>query len=249
MKKLWPLIVPGVFAYASFALYTLPASVLFTRLEPYGVQAAGIEGTAWRGTAQVVQAAGTNLGRLEWDLHVLKLFTARLAADVKLTRADGFAQSTMAMGTGGQLAFDDLTASLPLSAIPPSVMRLGWTGTVNLKFARLALENGWPAEAAGTLEAVDLINPRQRGASMGSYRVEFPAAGAPTSDALTGALTDLGGPLQVAGTLSLRPDRSYVIEAMVAARPDAPAGLAKTLEILGPPDAEGRRPFTTEGTF
>jgi general secretion pathway protein N len=250
MKKLWPLLALGVGAYLAFALYTLPASVALDRLAPYGVHAAGIEGTAWRGRAQVVQVSGIDLGRLEWDLHVLQLLTARLVTDIKLTRSDAFAQGTVAAGTGGRIVFDNLTASLPLSAIPAHVFRAGWNGTVNLKFARLALENGWPVEATGSFDAVDLVNPRQRGAAMGSYRVEFPAAGAPAdAGTLVGALSDQGGPLEVAGTLTLRPDRSYLIDAQVAARPDAPPNLAKGLEILGPPDAQGRRPFTTEGTF
>ncbi|WP_161966178.1 type II secretion system protein N [Steroidobacter cummioxidans] len=73
---------------------------------------------------------------------------------------------------------------------------------------------------------------------------------ASTSEVLKGALSDAGdGPLEVTGTIQLKPDGSYLVETLVAARPDAPRDLLQTLEFLGPPDAQGRRPYTTEGTF
>ena len=43
--------------------------------------------------------------------------------------------------------------------------------------------------------------------------------------------------------------RSYIIEGQVKTRGDAPQNLAKALEYLGPPDAEGRRPFSVAGTL
>jgi hypothetical protein len=36
---------------------------------------------------------------------------------------------------------------------------------------------------------------------------------------------------------------------MIATRPGAPSDMTRTLEILGPPDDQGRREFTLEGTM
>jgi hypothetical protein len=67
---------------------------------------------------------------------------------------------------------------------------------------------------------------------------------------LKGAISDAGdGPLQVTGTLELKSDRSYKLETLIAARANAPRNLVQTLEFLGPPDEQGRRQFTTEGTM
>src|SRR5437868_4796303 len=115
MKRLWPLAALGIAAYIVFLLVTLPASVLVSRLAPHGIVAAGVDGTAWEGRAQVVQVGNTNLGSVSWDTHVLALFLARLQADVKLARVDGFAQTTVTVAPG-RVDLNALTASLPLSA-------------------------------------------------------------------------------------------------------------------------------------
>jgi hypothetical protein len=53
----------------------------------------------------------------------------------------------------------------------------------------------------------------------------------------------------VNGTLSLGADRSYVIDGLVAPRPDATPAVTDTLRYLGAPDAQGRRPFSVAGTY
>jgi general secretion pathway protein N len=250
MKRNWPLVVPGIAAFIVFALATLPATVVTSRLARFGISAAGVSGSAWNGQAQVLQAGALNLGTASWKLHPLALFTARLQADVQLTRPDGFAKSAITISPSGRTRFDQLTASVPLAALPPSVLPGGWTGTLNLKLAELTVERGWPVSATGTVEAVDLTGPARKPSRIGSYKVALPAPNqATTQNELTGALTDMGGTLQIVGTLQLKPDRSYVIEGLVATRPDTPRDVADSLQFLGTPDAQGRRPFSLAGTF
>ena len=247
MKRLWPLIALGVGAFVIFALVTFPASVVLSRLGSAGVTAAGVSGSIWNGKAQVLQVQGANVGSVEWDLHVLPLFTLHLNADVKVSRVDGFAATELTVGPGGKVTFEDLTASLPLSALPN--VAPGWAATVNGKFARLTLDNGWPTLVDGTLDAVDVTGPAHRPASVGSYRIVFDPA-ASTAELLQGAISDAGnGPLQIDGTVRLKPDRTYEIEALVAAQPGAPRNLAQALEFLGPPDAQGRRQFSMAGAL
>lgn len=249
MKKLSWLIALGVGAYLLFAIVTLPASVLLGQLQPAGITAAGVEGTAWNGSAQVMRLQGANLGSVEWDLHALALFALKIQADVRITRPEGFAQSQVSLQRSGPVEFQGLTASLPLSVLS-NFAPGGWTGTVNLRFDELILDNGWPIAATGTAEVIDLSSANQRSPISGSYKLTFPApdTSAP-ADALVGALSDLGGPLQISGELQLKPDRSYLIKGVVAARPDAPRALANQLQILGPADAQGRRQFALEGTM
>src|SRR5262245_49289954 len=95
MKRWWPLVALGIGAYVLFALITLPARIALQWLAPEDVAVAGVSGTLWKGGAQVVQIRDAQLGSVEWDLHVLALFTARMSADVKLKRSDGFAQTTV----------------------------------------------------------------------------------------------------------------------------------------------------------
>lgn len=249
MKKLGWLVGLGVAAYLLFAIVTLPATVLLGQLNNAGVTAAGVEGTAWKGRAQMLQVQGVNVGSVEWDLHALALFALKLRADVKITRPEGFAQARLDLRRSGPINFHNLTAALPLSTLT-NVVPSGWSGTVNLKFANLTLENGWPIAATGTAEIMEVTSSSQRSPISGSYKLVFPAPNAPAQErVLTGAITDLGGPLQIAGEVQLTPDRGYLIKGLVSPRPDAPPGLADQLQILGEPDAQGRRPFSLEGSL
>lgn len=248
MKKLWPLLALGIGAFLVFALVTLPASVVLSFVHPANVTLTGVSGSIWKGRAQAVRSGTMHVGSVDWALDVLSLFTGKLGADVKITRADGFAQGFIAAGAGGRLTLRGFNASLPVGALPPSVVRGGWTGTLNLKLAQLALDKAWPATLTGTIEVMDLVGPANRPAALGSYKVVFPESAA-GGDTLTGTLTDTRGPLAVNGTVQLKKDRSYLVSGLIATRPDAPSDMTRTLEILGEPDAQGRRQFSIEGTM
>jgi len=254
MKRIWPLLTLGVVAYLVFAIVTLPANAVLSRLAPR-VNAAGVEGSLWNGRAQLLQVANISLGSASWNLHVLPLLLGRAQADVKITRSDGFVQTTVTASLFSGLRFDRTTASLPLAALPPAVVPGGWRGTLNLKLQRLVLDQGWPVQAAGTVEALELTGPARQPHNMGSYKVTFVEPAAATGsktrsgNGVSGAVVDLGGPLQVAGTLQLKPERQYLLQGNVLARPSAPASVARTLQFLGPPEADGSRQFTVSGTL
>ncbi len=246
MKKVWLMVALGVAAYLVFALVTLPARVVASRL-PSGIVVAGAEGTAWNGRAPAVMVGGAQVGSVTWKLHALPLLQLQLKADIKVTRTDGFVQATVATRGGEDIRLTQLTSSVPLGSLPPNVMPGGWTGTLNARLARLDLKNGWPVGADGTLEVVDLTGPARKPEPMGSYKVIFPPE--LTGNELVGALSDMGGPLEIAGNLRLNPDRSYMIEGSVAARPEASKSMTDSLQILGAPDAQGHRPFSLSGTM
>ena len=248
MKKIWPLLVLGIVCYLVFAIWTLPASML-TRFLPPTVNLDGVHGTAWRGTASVVQVDSAMLGEARWKLHPFALFLAEIKADINLKRTDGFAQGLVTASTK-QITLKNLTGSIPLSALPPQVVPGGWSGTVNLRLRDAQIKDGWPTSLEGTVEVLQLTGPARSPTNIGSYKVTFPAPNAPANpSALVGAIADAGGPMQIAGTLQLKSDRSYVIDGMIAPRPDAPRDVQNALQFLGAPDAQGRRPFSLSGTL
>lgn len=253
MKKVWPLVALGIGAFLLLALITLPARVVLSYIHPPGVTLTGVSGSIWSGRAQAVRSGAMHVGSLEWKLALIPLFTGKLGADLKVTRTDGFIQASVAASAAGTVTLRDLNAQLPLGALPSNVAPGGWSGALRLKLAQLTLANGWPVAASGTVDVADLVGPANRPAALGSYKVVFPAEGAASGDAhgdtLSGALTDTSGPLAVNGTVQLNKNRSYLINGMIATRPGAPGDMARTLEILGPPDDQGRREFTLEGTL
>jgi general secretion pathway protein N len=250
LMKRRTLIVLGVVAFIVFALATLPARVVLARLASSGVQASGVAGTIWNGQAQVLTVGGGRIGSVSWRLRVLPLFTGRASAQVNVKREDGFLESGVSASPSGRVAFSNLTGSLPLSALPPNVLRGGWTGALNLKLANLVLESGWPTAAAGVVEVIDITGPANKPVNMGSYKATFAEDDAPEQGVLRGAVVDLGGPIEINGTIELKAaERSYRVQGLVATRPDAPRDVTNALQFLGPPDQRGRREFGTEGTF
>ena len=114
---------------------------------------------------------------------------------------------------------------------------------MNLKLARLVIENGWPIEAEGGVEAIDIVGPANKPANLGGYKVTFPPDAA-ADGVVKGAIVDLGGPVQISGTLELKAaDRSYHIDSMIGTRADAPREVVNALQYLGPPDAAGTAPL------
>lgn len=248
MKRVWIFLTLGVLAYLAFALVTLPAAVVVPRVQPQGIAMTGLDGTIWKGSAQALQVNGVHLGRIEWDLRVLALFSLRAAADVRLDRTDGFAQGEVS-ASARQIRLADFSASLPLSVLPPNVAPGGWAGSVNARLAELTLEDGWPTSADGTLNLVDLTGPARRPTNIGSFQIKFPMQ-TTEPNTLAGSIADVEGPVQIAGKIQLKStDRSYLVEGLVATKPDSPAEFARTLEYLGPPDAQGRREFSLSGTM
>jgi hypothetical protein len=178
------------------------------------------------------------------------LLTGKLAADIKLTQPNGFAQSRVSVGLTGRITLGDLSATLPLQSIVGSGgLPGGWVGTAQARFSELVLKDAWPIAAQGTLDVVDLTGPARQPNNIGAYRLTFPT-GADSGDALLGKLEALeGAAIDVTGTLKFAADRSYLLDAMVAARGNAPQNIAEGMQYLGAPDAQGRRPFSVSGTL
>lgn len=243
-------LLAGVGAYLLFLLVTLPASLLSARLARHGIQTSSTSGSIWHGEVTGLQAGVLNLGNAEWRIRFLPLLTGKLAADVKLTQANGHAQTRISTGWSGRITLSDVSASLPLqSLVGNSGLPGGWVGTAQARFKELVLDHAWPVAAQGTLDLLDLTGPSRQPSNIGAYRLQFPTANA-SENALTGDLQSLNGAaLDVVGTLKFASDRSYQLDAMVAARGNAPPDLAQSMQMLGTPDAQGRRPFSVAGTL
>jgi hypothetical protein len=114
----------------------------------------------------------------------------------------------------------------------------------------LVIESGWPQAARGEIELDALTAPPPRNANVGSYLVVLPDPGSSAADGeITAAVTDKEGPLSVQGRLGVSADRSFLLEGTLAARGSTPPGLERSLQLLGPADESGRRPFSVSGTL
>lgn len=247
-RTIWILLSAGV-AFLLILVARLPVAWV----EPLLPAAAAIEcsepaGTLWRGRCATLTAHGATLGPLDWRLRPAALLRGALAGSASLRPMQGPVAADFELRlAGGALELRAVNADVQLD--PPLLPQLPATlrGRVRaqLGFVRLA---GRRLEAlTGRIETRGLQQVGQTATEIGDYELVFPegAAGAP----VRGTLRDLGGPLSVAGTITLTPEPGYLIEGTVAPRPQTPPALARQIEFLGTPDAAGRRPFSLSGVF
>jgi general secretion pathway protein N len=245
MKRgLW-ITAAGLVVFAAILIARLPASWVIPTGPKAPFTCASIEGSVWNGACNGLSAQRLQVGDLAWELHPAKLFTARLAAHLTLTRTDAHASTDAELGFGQQLTVRNLVADLPLErqmmpGLPPTLH-----GSAHLDLALLQLTRGALTQLKGTIEAHDLVDRSGNVTPLGSYAVTFPGGeGEPV-----GQIRDLDGPLNVAGTLKLTRQGGYEVEGLVGTRPGASPELINNMRYLGSPDASGRRNFSLSGTF
>jgi len=254
MKRTIWLIVFGVLVFVGIVVARMPIGWVFSGSKG-GVSCGDVDGTLWNGSCTgltVVAVQQQPLGDLTWEVHPLRLFAGKLNADVVLTRPTGTVQGNVEAGLNKAVSARDVHADLPVdreltSSLPPNLQ--GLRGTLHAELSQVRVQGNVLKLIQGVVEVHDLTDGQGPEAQRwGSYSLTFPpsSGGDPV-----GQIRDLGGngPLSVEGTLRLTPEPGFDVEGMVAARPTAPPDLAKDLQFLGSPDAQGRRPFSLAGTF
>jgi hypothetical protein len=156
--------------------------------------------------------------------------------------------SSDVVATPSRVSFTGLRGGASLSSLVGVLPVRGMRGEARVAFESLEIENGWPASAIGELklaglEATPLIsNGTNQLLALGDYTVTFVPA---SEHRLEGRFVDDGGPLEVAGTVTLDAMRNFTLDALIKPRAGAQEALVQGLEIMTPdPDAEGRRRLT-----
>jgi general secretion pathway protein N len=237
--------VAGVL-FALTVLWRAPANWLIGAL-PSSVQCQQPAGSMWRGGCGQLRIAGAALSDVRWELHPWALLLGHLELTVQSADVRAPATATLSLGLGGHHTVRDLRADMPIDTGFLPLFPAGWSGRLQLALTRLEFSAGRLAAIHGTVTASSLAQIRPA-MPFGSYELRFPDTSR-ADGAISGELRDVGGPLAVAGTLTIRNGSEYVLSGSAAARADANAELAKAVEFLGPPDAQGRREYSLAGSF
>jgi general secretion pathway protein N len=250
MKRTIWLIVFGVLVFAGIVVARLPATWVLPGPES-GVNCSDAVGTIWNGTCSGLTVQQQPVGDLSWEVHAARLLAGKLNADIVITRPAGTALGNVEVGFDKTITARDIKADLPLdrelvSALPPNLQSL--RGKIHADLAHVRVKGQTLKDIEGVVEAHDLTDGEGSNAQRwGSYSLTFPPSAG--RDPI-GQLRDLGGgPLAVEGSLRLTPEPGFDLEGFVTARPTASPELAKDIQFLGSPDAQGRRPFSLAGTF
>ena len=244
------LIVLAAVLFACTVLVRAPAAWLLAAAPP-AFECRQPSGSMWRGTCGQLQIPGIVLNDVGWKLQAWPLLRARVDLAVRSDDVRAPGTGTVSLQSGGRLTVRDLRADLPVDSGFLPLFPAGWSGQLQLALTAAEFRGGRLKSLQGTVIARSLAQ-RRPAMPFGSYELRFapvPAGSTAQRDRITGALRDLGGPLIVSGTLSVRNDSEYELSGLVATRPEASAELARAVEFLGPAEATGRRRFALTGTF
>jgi hypothetical protein len=248
------LVVLAVLLFAFTVLLRAPARWLLAAL-PATIECRSPAGTLWRGSCGQLQIPTGTLNQVSWSMHPWPLLQGHIDADLRSADAHAAGTARASLRLGGHIVLTQLHAQLPVDAGYLPFFPVGWSGQVELALDALELRSGTLVSIEGTVAARSLAR-RNPPMSFGSFELRFAPGASNTAGTTRGeaapiraALRDLGGPLAVTGTLTIRNGRDYLLSGPVAVRPEGDAELTRIVEYIGPPDTQGRRTFTLEGSF
>lgn len=240
MKRL---IIPGIVVFLTVLIVTFPARVAYNWFAPPGLRLAGISGSVWNGSAAEAHTGSAYLRNISWRFSPASLLRGRLGFKTTSQPASGTMQVTIAVSPGGSLLLSDLTGNLPLDLLHPVFQQSGIRGDLAVDFASIIISNGVPAAAVGSLTIRDFFVPDLSASRLGDFRADFQTS----DDAVVASVEDLSGVLDVAGTITLNPDRSYTFAGLVAPTPMTPPSVVNQLRFLGSANERGQHEFRFEG--
>jgi len=225
-------------------LVRLPSRALLPLLPP-DVTCVAPAGTVWSGSCEELRVGAAAVSNLSWALHPAALLRLRIAADLTSPDPEARGHAQVELALNGNLAITALAATVAMPS-GSGLVPAGTSGTLQLAIESARIQDRHLVAVQGKidLQHIHIENPP---AYLGSFELQFapPNEGA----AMVGQLRDLNGPLSVIGLLQLSRTGSYELEGSVAPRPGASADLTQTLQLLGLPDAQGRRAFSLAGSL
>lgn len=236
------LIILGSAVFLLGLIVMFPARVAYQAFAPPALRLTGISGSVWNGTAAEGEVAGVHLANLRWTFVFSSLFRGRLGYDVTVAPAGGFLDSRVAIGPGA-VVFSGLDAAVAIAALQQLIPAPGIEGNVRLQFADLRIDDGLPVAADGTIDLTGLVVRGLSPTPIGDFRAQL----ASSDRSISGSVEDVNAVLDIAASLRIGADRTYLLEGLVAPTPRTPSGIVEQLRFLGSANTRGQRPFRFEG--
>ncbi len=253
----WPFWAIGIIAALAVLVTAMPASVI-GRFLPPGVRAADFTGTIWHGSTEALTVNGRNAGAFEWQLEPAALLQLKLELRAHWALAH-FQADAVADTDGHRIALHGLRGGGPIEDLSTLGVPAGWQGVADIAIDELAIDglsgDATRLTAAGGDVKVSNLSSAEvaAGSNLGGYLLRFAPGAVDPTGAITGNLSDTGGPLEVRGTITLSPaQHSGLISGTILERDGAPPELRKNLENLARMrgrDRQGRIPVDLEFTF
>ncbi len=197
------------------------------------LRAYGISGTLWNGHADAVIRGGQRLEDISWSFHPGALLSANLGYATEADLPDGHFSGDARIGPSGRIALSDAKLS---TALGPLIQSLGsrplpikFQGRVEAILKHLTVKNGHVESADGAIAINDVQIQTGQGLSLGSFGIRVSDG----KDGIDGKIMDRDGPLQVAGTVTMKKDGAVDLRVNVKTKPSAGDDLKKALGFIG----------------
>lgn len=235
------LLALGLLAYFLFAVISFPARLALDWFAPDEIISSNVNGTVWSGHAELIITPHARLADTSWSARPLSLLTGKLSYQLSSTIAGGAIETRLSISPGGSMVLKNLTGVVALSSLPGIVPPGTIDGRLGLDFVRLKITDQWPIDAEGTLDIVNLAVMNPVVESLGNFEVVFNGA---SESGLEGLISNLDGPLDVSGTLSLPGDKQWQLNGNIKPTSSASTNIIQGLTFLGSRNSDGSYALT-----
>jgi hypothetical protein len=231
MKRL---LLLGIGCYLLAMLLGFPAALALRWFAPDALAMQSPEGSIWRGSAQAASYGNYYLGTTQWSMQPLSLLRGRLAYRVQAQAPDGLVKGVFALSLTGAVHVSELSGVASMQSLaavlPQELPAKMFQGRAQFKLDELQLAEGWPQAAHGQVDLVDLVLTAPVEA-LGSYAMQLDGG---EGEPVRGSFHDTAGALEIKGTITLNPDRTYAVECTARARPQASDNVKASIGLICP---------------
>lgn len=243
-KFLYPLLFVVIYLVSLFAM--LPANYVVKHLSLYAPQVTvkGISGTIWSGDIQYLQTNDIVLENLSWQLSPLSLLWGTAAIELFSVSAQQSIEGELKVALWGEeISLNHLRIRFPVSqyAQQMQISDYGLSGQFELQVEHLNYQLGVIESAKGALiwHQAGMTNSLQLGDLMLGWQL--------LEGEVDAELSDLSGPIDLDGTISLSHTGQYKANALLEVKDNSDVNLKQALRLLGKSVGENRIQFEKQG--
>lgn len=243
MKPAIRLTVLGVLVYLGSLALTAPASLIGT-IVPKALEMHGLTGSLWSGKASsALFSRRLALGPITWHFTPLDLVLARAGLRLEFSPPGLSGQAHVAAGPFGFEA-SDVKLDCEAGLFNTYVSDIGdLRGRVTLDLDHVSFTGDQLKSAQGHIEWKDARLRYSRILKLGQMKADVKDQ----ADMTVAQVSNVGGDLQIGGTLSVDRQGNYQIRLTYTPTAATPADVRDGIKLMGQPDATGSVTVTRKG--
>lgn len=245
LRRRKTLIAVGIATFLLIAIATFPARIASSWLAPEQLRLGGVTGSIWSGHASEVAFGSEYFSDVSWSLKPLHLLMASVAVDAEVNTIAGRLSVSLAAGLGSTVTVSNVRGNLSIAGIHPAFDANLISGNLEINIDEIVLDDGYPSLATGQLTVSNLVAGAMGTSPLGSFDAVLDT----TDVGIMAIVSDNEAIFDLAGTLTLARDRSYLFVGDIAPTSLTPRRVSENLRFLGSPDADGKRQFRFEGSL